>query len=103
MIFIILILPPIILLCFTAPITLRHTFAKKPGLLSFVIAAVLNFMVATALYSLMMAVLGHEFYAGQRGGEWAYYIEGVLTWSMWSAFIWLPIMAVIAVASRKRR
>jgi len=92
-----------VLLCFTAAFAVVFIFARNPGLLSFVIAAVLNFVAATAMYSVMMAWFGHEFYTGQKGGEWAYYIEGVLTWSMWSAFIWLPLMAVLAVVSWKRR
>jgi hypothetical protein len=92
-----------IALCFTAPVALKFAFARNPSLLSFVIAVVLNFAAATVMYSLMMAVFGHEFYVGQKGGEWAFYIKGVLTWSLWSAFIWLPIMAVRAYVSGKRR
>ena len=103
MIFLLFILPPMILLCLSAALSLRVTFVRNPGPQSFLCAAFMNFGVALALYSIVMMAIGHEFYVGQKGGEWVFYLKGVFTWSAWSAFLWLPLMTVFAFVSWKWR
>jgi hypothetical protein len=103
MIFLLFILPPMVLLCLSSAVALRVTFTGNPGIKTFSFAALLNFGLALAMYSFVMAVIGHEFYVGQKGGEWAFYLKGVFTWSTWSTSFWLPLMVVFAFVSWKWR
>ena len=101
MIFLIFILPPMVLLCLSAAVFLRITYIRAPGPLSFLAAVLLNYLAAVLAYALVMAVFGHEFYAGPAEAAWAWYLEGVLTWASWSALLWLPLMGFFVLLSRK--